>query len=310
MSVAEEKKSRRLYMGADGNALVSLIILIMIAFVLLKFIYVIYLLSELNVAAYQKNVFNWFVLSADPGRLATRPWTIITYMFVHDNVFHMIGNLLWIWAFGYILQDIAGNGKLIPIFFYGGLIGAVFYIVAYSIIPKLQPGLAEATLIGSNSAVMALAIATTTVSPDYRLFPMINGGIPLWILTVLFVIINFAGVPANDPAVYIALVASAAIGFIFVYFLRRGKDWSEPVNAFFDWISNLFNPNKNIKKREQVKKKEDVFYNTPSKTPYKKKSHPSQSKIDSILDKINQKGYNFLTDEEKDILKRAAEDDS
>lgn len=308
MSVAEEKSRRKIFMGADGNALVNLVVLITITFVLLKFIYVVYLLSDLDPNAYIKNVLNWFVLPANLGKLTSRPWTIFSYMFVHKGVFHMIGNLLWLWAFGYILQDLAGNRKLIPVFLYGGVGGAIFYIISYYIIPRLQPGLPEATLLGSNCSVMAVAIATTTVSPDYRLFPMINGGIPLWILTVLFVIIDFAGVQANDPAVYIAYIAAAAVGFFFIYSLRKGNDWSDPVNAFFDWVGNLFNPDKAVKKSNKVK--DEFFYNLQGKAPYKKTSNLTQSKIDSILDKINQKGYHFLTDEEKDILKRAAEDDS
>jgi len=312
MSVAEEKSKRKIFMGSDGNALVNLIVLITISFVLLNFIYVIYIMSELDTQAYIKNVFNWFVLPADFSKLGSRPWTLITHMFVHESffqgfqgVFHMIGNLLWLWAFGYILQDLAGNRKLIPVFLYGGFAGGLFYMIAYNLIPRLHPGLEDATLIGSNAAVMAVAIATTTVSPDYRLFPMINGGIPLWILMVLFVIIDFAGIPGNNPAIYVAHIGAAAIGFLFIYSLRRGKDWSDPINGFFDWFGNLFNPDK----PKKTKAKDEFFYNLQGKSPFKKKSNLTQSRIDSILDKINQQGYHFLTDEEKEILKRAAEDD-
>lgn len=314
MSVAEEKSRRKIFMGSDGNALVNLVVLITISFVLLNFVYVIYIMSELDTQAYIKNVFNWFVLPADFSKLGSRPWTLITHMFVHesffqgfDGVFHMIGNLLWLWAFGYILQDLAGNRKLIPVFLYGGFTGGVFYIIAYNLIGRLHPGLENANLIGSNAAVMAVAIATTTVSPDYRLFPMINGGIPLWILMVLFVIIDFAGIPGNNPAIYVAHISAAAVGFLFIYSLRKGKDWSDPINGFFDWFGNLFNPDK--PQKTKTKAKDEFFYNLQGKAPFKKKSNLTQSRIDSILDKINQQGYHFLTDEEKEILKRASEDD-
>jgi membrane associated rhomboid family serine protease len=314
MSVAEEKSRRKIFMGSDGNALVNLIVLITISFVLLNFVYVIYIMSELDTQAYIRNVFNWFVLPADFSKLGSRPWTLITHMFVHESffqgfqgVFHMIGNLLWLWAFGYILQDLAGNRKLIPVFLYGGFVGGLFYMIAYNLIGRLHPGLENATLLGSNAAVMAVAVATTTVSPDYRLFPMINGGIPLWILTVLFVIIDFAGIPGNNPAIYVAHISAAAVGFLFIYSLRKGKDWSDPINGFFDWFGNLFNPDK--PKKTKTKVKDEFFYNLQGKSPFKKTSNLTQSRIDSILDKINQQGYHFLTDEEKEILKRASEDD-
>ena len=68
---------------------------------------------------------------------------------------------------------------------------------------------------------------------------------------------------------------------------------------------NLFNPNK---KSDRGNIREKVFYNSDNRKPYKKTSNVTQQRVDEILDKINQKGYHFLTDEEKNILKRAADE--
>jgi hypothetical protein len=225
-------------------------------------------------------------------------------MFTHQDFFHVLANCFWLWAFGYILQDMTGNRKLIPIYIYGGLAGAIIYLLSYHIFPQLTPKIPTATTYGANVAIMAVAVATTTVSPDYRIFPMINGGIPLWILTMLYVIVNFYSLSTADPAVYIAHIASATLGFFFIYQMRRGNDWSEWMNNFFDWIGNLFNPEK---KKKSVK--DEFFYKVRGSAPYKKTPNVTQKRIDQILDKINQKGFHFLTDEEKDILKRAANKD-
>jgi membrane associated rhomboid family serine protease len=102
-------------------------------FVLLKFVYVIYKLTLLTEADYKANVFNYFIL---PGNLSTflhRPWTIFTYMFVHSGVMRVLGNLLWLWAFGFIIQDLMGNRKIIPLFIYGGLLGGIFFILTYTL---------------------------------------------------------------------------------------------------------------------------------------------------------------------------------
>jgi membrane associated rhomboid family serine protease len=306
MGVVEEKNKKSIYLGSDGNALVNLVVCISVLFVILKFILVIYQLTDLQVEAYYRNVFNWFVMPADLGKLVTRPWTLLTHMFVHQGVFHMIANLLWLWVFGYILQDLTGNRKLVPIFLYGGFAGALTYILAYYIVPRLQGGLPTAQLLGSNAAVMAVAIATTTVAPDYRIFPMINGGIPLWILTALYIIVNFAGLGSGDPAVYLSHVAGGAIGFFFIYQMRRGRDWSVWINQFFDWFDNLFNPNIPPKKK---KWKDEFFYKVSGSKPYTKTPNLTQQRIDAILDKINQEGYHMLTQEEKEILRRAADED-
>ncbi len=79
------------------------------------------------------------------------------------------------------------------------------------------------------------------------------------------------------------------------------------MNNVFDWTGNLFNPDKQKKGQKTVK--EELFYKSSPVAPFKKTPNVTQQRIDEILDKINQKGYRFLTEEEKDLLKRAAEDD-
>lgn len=293
-------------LGQDGNSLILLLAIITIVFCIFKFIYVVFHLGGLNVSAYRPLVFDWFALPADPEKIMYRPWTILTYMFMHDRVFHLLGNLLWLWAFGYILQDLAGNRKLIPIFLYGGFAGALVFVLSYNIFPRLVEEMPVTTLEGASAGVMAVAIATTALAPDYRIFPMINGGIPLWVLTIIFVIIDFASIPGTNGGGHIAHLAGAAMGFIIVMRLRKGSDWTNWINTFFDWVQNLFNPEKKSWKKTA---KKDLYYNARGTQPFKKIPNITQRRVDEILDKINQQGYRFLTEEEKDILKRAAEED-
>jgi len=305
MTVKEEKTSRIL-LGQDNNSLVMLFAINALVFVILKFIYVIYQMSDLNPNAFYSNIFNWFILPADINKLGSRPWTIITYMFTHDSVWAVLPAMFWLWVFGYVLQDLTGNKRLVPIYIYGGFAGALFYVVSYYLVPQLQPSLPEATMFGSNAAIMAVAVATTTVKPDYRFFPMINGGIPLWIVTLVFVIVDFASVHLGDPGKYLAHVAGGATGFIFIYRLRKGHDWSVGMNNFFEWFNNLFNPNKRGKTKSS---KDEFFYKVQGSHPYKRIPNVTQKRIDEILDKINVEGYHLLTDEEKDILRRASSAD-
>ena len=69
--------------------------------------------------------------------------------------------MLWLWCFGYIMQNLTGNQKIIPIFIYGGLAGAVAFILAYNFVPSLQAQLPYASASGLHAGVMAVAIATT-----------------------------------------------------------------------------------------------------------------------------------------------------
>jgi len=306
MRVMEDNYRKRMVLGQDGNALVQLVVVNAVLFVILKFIWLIYLLNSLNPAAYESNVLNWFVLPATLDKLSSRPWTVLTYMFSDRQVFRFIGNMFWLWCFGYILQDLTGNRKLIPIYLYGGLAGALAFVLSYAVFPQLQAAAPTARLIGCNAAIVALAVSTTAVAPDYRIFPMINGGIPLWILTLLFLLIDFSSITRGDTGAYMANLAGGAAGFLFIYQLRRGRDGSIWINQLFDWSNDLFNPNKKKKARAP---KDEFFYKVSGTQPFKKIPNVTQQRIDEILDKINQQGYRFLTDEEKEILKRAADEE-
>ena len=291
-------------LGQDGNALVVLLVLLAVIFCIFKFVNVAFFLSNKTEEEYLRAVFRWFTLPASLSDLLGRPWSIITYMFIHHGVFHFIGNLLWLWVFGFILQDLTGNNKLIPIFIYGGLAGAFLFILTYNIFPAL--GGTGHSLEGASAGVMGVAIATTVLAPQYRLFPMFNGGIPLWVLTVIFIIIDFASIPVDNAGGHISHLGGATIGFFFVQQLRHGRDWSTWMNNFFTWCGNLFTPDKKSWKKTA---RTEFYYNTKGTQPFKKTPNITQKRVDEILDKINLKGYRSLSEEEKEILKRAAKEE-
>jgi membrane associated rhomboid family serine protease len=299
---------QKISLGQSGNTLMTLIAICLIMFVGLAFMKAVSYFrysKEEALPFFDKNVLSLFALPADLNKILSRPWTIITHMFVHDNVWKVFTNMLWLWCFGYIMQDSAGTKKIIPVFVYGALGGALAFVLAYNLLPSLQAQMPFAHAMGASAGVMAIAIATTMVSPGYRLFPMIGGGIPLWGLTAFYIISDLATVSFSDTGYLIAHIAGAVTGFLFVLFLRMGFDGSRWMNNFFDWVNDLFNPDR---PRKGKNTKEELFYKS-SATPYVKIPNLTQQRVDEILDKINQHGYSFLTDEEKELLKRAGEED-
>lgn len=298
-------KRQRFTLGQPDNALMWLFVFNVVFFLILATIKVAVSVNDNSDAVFYSQVVNWFYLPAGVSKLGSRPWTILTFMFSDVELFRAISNMLWLWAFGGILQNLTGNKKLIPVYLYGGFVGAIFFIVASNIIPTNKVIIDSANLLGANAAIMAVAVAATMIAPNYRFFRNIRGGIPVWVLTIVYIAIDLAGVAAQPAAQAIAHIGGAVAGFLFVILLRNRMDGSVWMNNLYSWFINLFNPNKN-KERNSVKEK--VFYNTGNRSPYKKTSNVTEQRIDEILDKINQKGYNYLTKEEKDILKRASED--
>ena len=302
----ESSYRKKMALGQDGNALVRLVVINAVLFAILQFVSIIYKAYSQPDSVFESKVLSWFLLPASLDKLSGRPWTVLTYMFADMSIFRFIGNMFWLWGFGYILQDLTGNRKLIPIYLYGGIAGALIYLVCYAFIPGLHAGIATAQLAGANASVIAISIAVTSVAPDYRIFPMINGGIPLWILTALYLVINFATLDRHEPGLFIANLAGAGAGWLFIFFLRKGYDGSLWINRFFDWCNDLFNPDRKKRTRSP---KDEFYYKVSGTQPFKKIPNVTQQRIDEILDKINQQGYRFLTDEEKEILKRAADEE-
>lgn len=312
MAYHEQEYRKRLSLAQAKNALITLIAINLVLFVILMFIQAIYYLqynaAESTVTAtmqFNDRVLKWFALPSDPHQLLMRPWTIITHMFVHVSVWHILGNMLWLWTFGYILQDLTGNRKIFPIYIYGALGGALAFILAYNFLPALKPAVEFQSAIGASAGVMAIAAAVTTIAPGYRIFPMLNGGIPIWIVTILYLVIDLATIPEGNTGGHIAHLAGALTGFLFVYSFRRGVDWGGWMNRAFDWVNDLFDPEK---PRKGYNMKQELFYKSGTR-PYKKTPNVTSQRVDEILDKISLKGYDSLTEDEKELLRRAAKED-
>ncbi len=304
MGIYDRDYKTRFTTNLQDNALVMLITINLVVFVLFQFVYVFYFFSLPELVAktkFDNDIYLNLALPASFNGFIHKPWTLITYMFYHQGIWHILGNMLWLWMFGYIFHELTGNKKIIPVFIYGALGGAIAFMLAYNISPVLR--IENANMVGASGGIMAIVVATTVMAPGYRIFPMISGGIPLWILTVLYLIIDLALIPVSNTGGHIAHLAGGFTGFLFIFFMRRGYDWSTGINNFFDWVNNLFNPDKPKKNI-----KDELFYKK-GKQPFSKTPNLTQQRIDAILDKINQQGYNSLTVEEKELLNKASKED-
>lgn len=294
--------NRRILLGQDNNALVLLFAINTLMFVIVNFIKIVYYLSDTPIELFYSQFLNWMSLPAQGEVFLSRPWTILSYMITHHSMWQLISSMLWLWCFGYILQDLAGNNKLIPLYIYGGLISGIVFLVMNNTVPVLSAQVSNVSpLLGAGGAVMAIAVATTMLAPNYRIFPLIHGGIPLWVITLIFVIIDFASLAGGNAGIGAGHLAAGIVGFLFIWQLRKGNDWGAWMNRFAEWVDDLFNP----EKKQNSKNEKRHFYKA-AKTPFEKHPNLTQQRLDEVLDKINQEGYDSLSDEDKAFLKKAS----
>ncbi|MBK7290393.1 MAG: rhomboid family intramembrane serine protease [Chitinophagaceae bacterium] len=119
MAYAESQYKQRIALGDKGNTLILLIAISLVMFVGLAFMKAMSYFAnpkELALPLYYKNVLGLFVMPADGNHFLHKPWTLITHMFAHDNVWKVFTNMIWLWCFGFIMQDLSGNKKLFHCF--------------------------------------------------------------------------------------------------------------------------------------------------------------------------------------------------
>ena len=275
-------------LGQNNNALVFLFTVNTIIFLILIFLKLVFDLEyrqDANVF-FNDRVQYWFSLSPEFNKLFTKPWSIVVYAFTNVSILGFISNMLWLWAFGYILQDLVGNKKLVPVYIFGEFFGGLIFVIISLFIQTSQSFLFE----GSNTAIIAVAVATTTLSPNYKIFQQIGSGFSLWILAAIYLLLDVSYLAYTNWAIVGAHIMSALVGYIFIQQLKTGKDMGAWMYNMINGIQNVFNPPKknNFKAIKSHKKLEDE----------------TQLKIDNILDKINQKGYDNLSKEDKDFLEK------
>ncbi len=304
MDNMQTTRKNKIRFGEDGNALLSLIFTIVTAFLILIFIKIVYQLSNTQVAyesLYQKQIVDWVVLPANLNTLLSRPWVLITHMISYFSVWGMIGNMFFLWAFGFLYQDLTGNKHVVPTFIYGCIAGALLFLISANLLPKFAAQINLFQYTGASAGIMAIAIAATVTAPDYRVFPMINGGIPIWVITLIYVLVDFAGLASEGFPHHLAHLAGAFAGYLYIKQVQKANNPGEWMHTVHQWFFNLFNP---AAKPPKKTIKKEVFYDTKGNQPYKVEPKISEKRMDAILDKISANGYDSLTQEEKDILKR------
>ena len=221
-------------------------------------------------------------------------WTIFTYgLFQFPNSFmELLSNMLWLYCFGSVVQMLVGHKQIIPLYLYSLFVGGIFYYIAQLIPGNL--GHVPAAVLGARAGLVGMAVAAVTLTPSYRFYLTETFTIPLIMVAGVFAALMLLGSGFYIPVV-IMMVAGGLMGYVYVQLLRSGykpADWAYNLG---NKIEGLVTPSdKNISK-----KKGRVI------SMYQPKQGISQSRIDEILDKINQKGYNSLTKEEKEMLLKA-----
>lgn len=247
------------------------------------------ILGALLPEIYNLHILPYLALPGDPATLLYRPWTLVTHMFLHQGFWHMAMNMLILYWFGNIAGDLLGDRRILPVYILGGLTGALFYLASYQWMPMIG-GFA----LGASAATLAIVFTAVITAPDYSMHLILLGPVKIKYIGITILFFDIIGTSGtSNTGGHVAHLGGTLFGIMFVYLLRKGTD-----------LTSIFNFNKLKRtKRTKLKISHKAVILQEKKNPVKENI---VLRVDEILDKINQKGYDSLTDEEKEILYRAS----
>lgn len=226
--------------------------------------------------------------------LLLKPWTIITYMFVHEGFWHLFFNMIWLYWFGKIFMEFMPGRKIYTIYLIGGISGALTFILAYNIFPVFYDTISLSTTIGASASVLAITIATAVLVPDYSVNLLFIGPVKIKYIAVFTVVLDVLMIRSGNAGGHFAHIGGAISGALYILFIRKDIARRLGILKLGSMLSNSFRRKPLRTVHNQGRPLSDEEYN--------KQKVLKQQKIDHILDKISRSGYTSLSAEEKEIL--------
>ena len=221
------------------------------------------------------DLLKWFTIDADFGQLIFKPWSIITYGFLHGSFSHIFWNMIILYYFGKILNNLFGDKLLKKLYLSGIVAGGLTYVISYNVFPVFRG--VESVMIGASAGVMSVLFYLASYSPQMGIRIFFFDIKIIYIALFLF-FYDIIQIPLNNSGGHIAHIGGAIWGYYYYISNNKGEDFTQS-------IFNIFKTTK--KKNTKVSHNNNNF---------------DQKKIDSILDKISDSGYDSLTKKEKEYL--------
>ena len=236
-----------------------------------------------------------FELSSSFQDLVFKPWTILTYGFLHSGFFHLFWNMYLLYFSSRLLLNLFDSKIFLKLYFLGIIIGGLTFILSYNFFPVFQD--ANPYMVGASAGVMSVFIFMSTYSPNLEI-KLILFNIKLRYLGIAFVLLDVIQIPYGNSGGHIAHLGGAFFGFFYAQRLQKGLDIGLPLDNLVEKISQFFVRKSKMKTVYKSKDTSDIQIKKSTVV----RDH--QRRIDEILDKISMSGYESLSNEEKDFLFR------
>lgn len=249
------------------------------------------LLHLFNTGPVESFLNDWLWLPGDPVKFITRPWTILTHMFMHSGIFHLLFNMITLYFSAQLFTRYFDDRRLLGVYFSGGLAGALFFMLAVNVFPLFTSMRGDYQAAGASAAALSILIAIAAYRPDDEVFLFGIIRMRLRWLAAIFIILDILQIRAGNAGGHIAHLGGALFGIVWARNLARGRDLAAWWNSLQDAISG--------KRKARMKV---VHARGKSDEEYALSRTEKQRRLDEILDKISRSGYDSLSKQEKALL--------
>ncbi len=244
------------------------------------------------------NTFSSFMVQmfgfySDPLTTITQPWRLVTYMFLHGGIFHLLFNMLWLWFLGKIVEDHLGTKNFLAIYFGSGIGGAMVNTVVATIF-----GAAAIPTIGASGAVFGIMVAFAVLFPTYKLMLIFFPPIEARFIVAGLIAIDLLFISAQDGIARIVHLGGAFWGYALLKMYYRGYNYDAWISAVMNRFKRKETPPPPKAAQAKGKSKTNLY----SVSDAEILDEVEQDELDRILEKISKSGYDGLSAEEKRTL--------
>jgi len=239
------------------------------------------------------------------------PWQLVTYMFLHGGFFHLLLNMFALWMFGAELENLWGQNRFLFYYMLCGIGAGLCNLFIAPLFSSVGP------TVGASGAIYGILVAYGYLFPDRLIY--IYGVLPVKakFLVIFYMVIEVFSIAggANSGIAHMAHLGGGVIGFIYLltFYKKSPSGFFNNSPGLKDRFSSYTSSGKRTETKpvynEIIKNKNsatEVRYQEIESTDFKKEienqEKAAQEKINAILDKLSEGGYQNLTPEEKKVL--------
>ncbi|MEW5676211.1 rhomboid family intramembrane serine protease [Flavobacterium enshiense] len=240
---------------------------------------------------------SWLSLSSVSSEFLVKPWTFLTYAFLHADFWHLVFNMIVLNFSSRLFMTYFTEKQFFGLYLLGGIFAGIIFVLTDLFFQQ------NTILVGASGAIMAVLIGAATYSPLSEMRLLLIGNVKLWHLALVLLLLDLIQLPISNTGGHLAHLGGALFGFVYIKLLQNGTDLSKLVSNVIDYFVTLFRPRK-----ATPFKKVHKNVNPQPKTQPKPQKDFTQQQIDEILDKISKSGYDSLTKDEKEFLFKVGKD--